>query len=233
MFFADSVHRRPPESGTTGPAGRFTVTPRRVGRSPVAGKLPRPQDHDPEIRGAPPHTGPRVASRSRLETAGRPREAGAVIRMGSLTGRRPSENRARAEPDSAGHGRPHGTALFPPPPHLGLDGGDADRGEPRRRGPVPGGVVDRARVSAGALAGAARPRHRGDRGGARHRAVHDGRPGAEPPPGGGPAASPARPACRCCSRSCRCSAPTSARPRRRSPARSTCSTPIISSASTR
>ena len=123
--------------------------------------------------------------------------------------------------------------LFPSASGLGRDRRDADRGQPRRRRPVRDGLGDRACLSAGALGGAARPRSGRDRGLARRRALHAGRAGMAGSGSRLSAASSAAPACRCCSRCCRCSSPISARPRRPSPAPSTCSTPIISAASMR
>ncbi|CAA9313398.1 MAG: Phosphoenolpyruvate synthase regulatory protein, partial [uncultured Microvirga sp.] len=70
-----------------------------------------------------------------------------------------------------------GAQLLPPPPRLGLDRRDPDHGRPGGRRPIRGHLRHRARLPAGARAGAARAGDRRDRGRSRHRALHHRRRG--------------------------------------------------------
>ena len=74
--------------------------------------------------------------------------------------RPPQPSTGRAGPTAQAIRRPEpprGPQLFPPPPRLGRDRRNADRGEPGRGGAVPGHLGHRARLSAGAHRGPARP----------------------------------------------------------------------------
>ena len=78
-----------------------------------------------------------------------------------------------------------GPQLLPSPPRVRLDRRDPDRGRPRGGGAIRGRLGDRARLSAGALAAAARARAVRDRDRAGHRALHPRRAGLAAAPRGG------------------------------------------------